>query len=100
MLVLSSNPGETVSPRARRVVLTCSPAGGTHPAPRPTCTELSKVGGDVTALNINPNTACPLIYDPITVTSTGFWKGRPMRQRMTFPNSCVLTALTGPVFRF
>ena len=99
-LVLTSNPGEVATPAARRVVLTCAPDNGTHPSPSASCAVLAETGGSISALRVDREAICPLIYDPVTVTETGVWLGRQVRERMTFPNSCVLVAYTGPVFRF
>ena len=100
VLMLTSNPGETVSPAAKRVLLTCAPDNGTHPAPRASCAVLAAADGIISALRISRDAICPMIYDPVTVSAIGVWLGRQIRERMTFPNRCVLIAETGPVFRF
>ncbi|SDN53199.1 SSI family serine proteinase inhibitor [Allokutzneria albata] len=100
VLVLTSNPGENVTPTARRVVLTCAPDNGSHPLPVAACAVLASTGGYISALRVDRDAICPLIYDPVTVSSTGTWQGRQVREQITFPNRCVLIAETGPVFRF
>ncbi|MCP2260809.1 Subtilisin inhibitor-like [Streptoalloteichus tenebrarius] len=99
-LVLSANPGEQPSPFAKHVVLTCEPAGGTHPDPGQACGQLAEANGDFTALKTRTDQACTFIYAPVTVTATGYWRGQKVSYQETFPNDCVLSATTGPVFRF
>jgi hypothetical protein len=41
-----------------------------------------------------------MLYDPVTVTASGHWKGRALRYTHTYSNSCVLKQETGAVFAF
>ncbi|MCP3800981.1 subtilase-type protease inhibitor [Allokutzneria sp. A3M-2-11 16] len=99
-LVLTGNPGEAVTPAAKWVLLTCGPNGGTHPAPGASCSALAATGGSISTLRLDRDAICPMIYDPVTVSATGVWQGRRIREQITFPNRCVLIAETGPVFGF
>lgn len=79
--------------------LDCFPAGGTHPHPQAACAALEDVDGDFDALP-GTRTICPHIVDPVTVTATGHWRGRPVRYVRTFPNRCQAAAGTDNVFAF
>ncbi|MFJ3930598.1 MULTISPECIES: SSI family serine proteinase inhibitor [unclassified Streptomyces] len=84
----------------RGVVLSCAPQpAGPHPEAAAACAELEAVDGQLDRL---PGDAqpCTKQYDPVTVSATGAWGGRPTSWRRTFANACELTATTGPVFRF
>ncbi|GAA4786001.1 SSI family serine proteinase inhibitor [Streptomyces sanyensis] len=84
----------------RGVVLSCAPQpAGPHPEAAEACAELEAVDGHLDRL---PGDAqpCTKQYDPVTVSATGAWRGRPTSWRRTFANACELTATTGPVFRF
>ncbi|MDQ3404172.1 MAG: subtilase-type protease inhibitor [Actinomycetota bacterium] len=78
--------------------LSCGPAGGQHPNADAACTELGKVAGDFTALNVTPEGACTLQYDPVTVRARGYWDGKPIDHHETFGNLCAMMLTTGPVF--
>lgn len=82
----------------RSGVLHCGPHGGTHNRPAEACSALEQVNGDPAALNMDPERACTMQYDPISVTVRGTWKGRAVDYRETFANPCVLVVTTGPVF--
>lgn len=83
----------------RSALLTCQPAGGTHPEPAMACESLAEAGGNFEALRTgNENALCPLVYRPVTVTATGTWKNTSIKYEQTYPNACVLAAYTGPVF--
>ncbi|MDR7301195.1 SSI family serine proteinase inhibitor [Haloactinomyces albus] len=85
----------------RAVVLTCGPAGGTHPKAASACENLDRAGGKFSGLRAGrDNAMCPLVYRPVTVTATGTWEGTPVKHEKTYSNACVLTAHTGPVFDF
>ncbi|WP_433869949.1 SSI family serine proteinase inhibitor [Saccharopolyspora sp. CA-218241] len=95
--------GSTAEPGAalRTALLTCDPAGGTHPKAEAACTDLAGVRGDLTALaESRPAKMCPLIYQPVTVTAQGTWRGKPVSFEQTFSNDCVATSSTGEVFAF
>ncbi|RCW45302.1 subtilisin inhibitor-like [Halopolyspora algeriensis] len=91
----------TGSGTPRSVVLACHPSGGTHPRSAAACAALSKVDGKFENLRKGrANGMCTMIYKPITVTATGTWKGTTVKYDDDYPNACVLTAHTGPVFDF
>lgn len=86
---------------SRAAVLTCGPAGGTHPRAASACATLNKVDGKFGELRTGRADAmCPLIYRPVTVTASGTWEGTPVTHEKTYPNACVLTTYTGTVFDF
>jgi len=96
-LKLTAALGERARPAQRTATLVCDPAGGTHQRAGEACAALAAVDGDFGALHVDGG-ACTMQYDPVTVTATGLWKGKPVRWRHTFGNSCVLHTETGPVF--
>ncbi|MEU9113515.1 SSI family serine proteinase inhibitor [Streptomyces sp. NPDC048483] len=83
----------------RGVQLNCPDTRGSHPHGAAACETLAEVDGDLDALPGDPR-PCTKQYDPVTVTATGEWHGRPVAWRKAFPNACVLDSDTGPVFRF
>ncbi|MET7860694.1 SSI family serine proteinase inhibitor [Streptomyces sp. NPDC005318] len=84
----------------RGVVLECpATSGSNHPKAGEACAALDATGGDLDELPGDPR-PCPHLYDPVTVTAEGQYDGRPVVWQRTFANACVLTAVTGPVFRF
>lgn len=86
---------------ARTVTLTCKPdVGGNHPAAAQACTELDAVNGDLAKLNVNPDTICAQIYEPVVYTAAGTWRDQPVAFTKTFPNDCQGKGLTGSVFAF
>ena len=92
----SENPDPST---ARSVVLTCLPAGGTHPDPDTACRQLEEVDGYFELLNVDPG-ACILIYQPVTATADGYWEGRTVTYQEIFPNECVMLRQTGAVFDY
>jgi hypothetical protein len=104
VLVLTVAEGEdpATAPERRSAVLTCPPgSGGTHPAPGRACAALRSVDGEVGALvETDGDRVCPMIWDPVTITAEGVWKGREVSYERTFANSCVMEGATGPVFSF
>jgi hypothetical protein len=98
-LVLTTAAGEKARPVQRRVVLTCSPAGGTHKQAKAACAALNAAKGNPAAIK-NDGSMCMMIYDPVTVTATGRWKAKSVRFTHTYGNPCVLHAATGAVFAF
>ncbi|WP_119728292.1 SSI family serine proteinase inhibitor [Thermomonospora amylolytica] len=83
---------------ARMVVLTCDPAGGTHPRAAAACADLTRTGGRI--VRGRSNAACTREYWPATGRAVGLWRGRIVRWSRTYPNLCELRAHTGAVFRF
>ncbi|MFI5908985.1 SSI family serine proteinase inhibitor [Dactylosporangium sp. NPDC051541] len=98
-LVLTVAKGESTVPAQQRASLTCQPAGGSHKQARTACAELAKVGGRFDRLQLAGG-ACTMVYDPVTVTASGRWKGRKVAYQHTFGNACTLTTTTGAVFSF
>jgi hypothetical protein len=97
-LVLHMSAG--TSPQ-HTVTLQCEPAGGTHPKAAEACADVAKAGGDLAQMPANTNPrACFMIYQPVTVTAQGEWKGQPVRYTKKFPNTCVMRDKTGSVFDF
>ncbi len=85
----------------RAVDLTCAPVGGTHPDAGSACSALTAAGGDFRAIDTGSgNTACPMVYSPVTVGAGGTWQGASVVYEQTFENACMLKAATGAVFRF
>jgi hypothetical protein len=84
----------------RGVLLRCSPEpSGPHPDAVGACAALDEARGDLDSLRGEPH-PCTKQYDPVTVSATGAWRGRPTAWHKTFPNACELAAATGAVFRF
>ncbi|MEU0372178.1 SSI family serine proteinase inhibitor [Streptomyces sp. NPDC006283] len=84
----------------RGVLLHCSPEpAGPHPEAEAACAALDVARGDLDRLTGDPH-PCTKQYDPVTVSATGAWRGRPTAWHKTFPNACELAATTGAVFRF
>ena len=103
-LVLTFAEGEYAEPVTSAVTLSCSlnagvPAPqGTHPDPDQACAELEKAKASLAGLPKDPNTVCPMIYEPVTVTISGVWDGKLVWERATYGNRCQLTGETGTVF--
>ncbi|SCF56643.1 SSI family serine proteinase inhibitor [Streptomyces sp. Ncost-T10-10d] len=84
----------------RGVALFCPPAPDAHhPHAAAACAAIDRAEGDLDALPGSPR-LCVEGYAPVTATATGTWDGRPVRWQRTFPDACVMDAVTGPVFRF
>ncbi|MEE1812769.1 SSI family serine proteinase inhibitor [Streptomyces sp. BE133] len=84
----------------RGVALFCPPAPDAHhPHAAAACAAIDWAEGDLDALPGSPR-LCIEGYDPVTATATGNRDGRPVSWQRTFPNACVMDAVTGPVFRF
>jgi subtilisin inhibitor-like len=93
-LAVQHGPGPAAS-----VSLGCEPASGTHPDPAGACRTLSIVDGDFSRLP-HENTACPDLWDPVSATATGHWRGRPVQFDHTYPNKCLADAESSGVFSF
>ncbi|MFG2999649.1 subtilase-type protease inhibitor [Streptomyces sp. NPDC048340] len=79
----------------RASTLSCMPAArGTHPDPEAACAALNSTDGAFDRLldSPNPDRACPMHYDPVTVTADGVWQGSRVAWRYTFSNACVMSA--------
>ncbi|MFV2117118.1 subtilase-type protease inhibitor [Streptomyces sp. Act-28] len=104
-VVLAVAKGEDAATVVRASTLSCAPAPrGTHPDPRAACAELAATAGDFGTLLASPasDRACPMHYDPVTVTVDGVWQGGRVSWKHTFSNACVMsTTLNGnSVFAF
>ncbi|MCX4524142.1 MULTISPECIES: SSI family serine proteinase inhibitor [unclassified Streptomyces] len=102
LAVAQGDDGVTV---VRASTLSCAPtAQGTHPNPRAACTALAATAGTLDGLLAapNPDRACPMHYDPVTVTADGVWQGKRISWKHSFSNACAMSAtLNGnPVFAF
>ncbi|MGP4020422.1 SSI family serine proteinase inhibitor [Saccharopolyspora sp. 5N708] len=91
--------GETRGDAFRAALLTCEPAGGSHPHASAACQTLDAVNGDFNLLS-GGHSMCPLVYKPVKLTAKGNWHGRPVTFEKTFSNDCVAEAATGKVFAF
>ncbi len=79
----------------RASTLSCAPtAQGTHPDPKAACAALNSTDGAFDRLLAapNPDRACPMHYDPITVTADGVWQGSRVAWKHTFSNACAMSA--------
>jgi hypothetical protein len=47
-----------------------------------------------------PGKVCSGVYQPVSVTALGEWRGIPIRFEQSYRNACKLTAGTGLVFGF
>jgi hypothetical protein len=99
-LIFTIASGENPSPLGKKTVLSCEPADGMHPHAQEACQELVMVDGDFDALSVDPKRVCPLVYDPVTVTAEGSWRGRIVQFTKTYGNNCQLEGTTGHVFQF
>ncbi|MFE9636154.1 subtilase-type protease inhibitor [Streptomyces sp. NPDC006463] len=98
----SGAPTDTV---LRASTLSCAyTAEGTHPDPRAACDALNATNGELNSLLAAPNPprACPMHFDPVTVTADGVLRGRHVAWKHTFSNACAMSAaLNGnPVYAF
>ncbi|WP_372345429.1 SSI family serine proteinase inhibitor [Streptomyces sp. KL116D] len=63
------------------------------------CRELAAAGGDIAAIPV-ADTACTMVYQPVTAYAFGMWNGRRVVYAHNFANACALHASTGSVFTF
>ena len=83
------------------VELTCDPDGGNHPDAQTACMQLSQVDGDIAHLPASQvHIFCPMIFQPITVSATGLWRGRTVLFQDKYTNGCERDNKTGNLFRF
>ncbi|NYI93912.1 hypothetical protein HNR12_000189 [Streptomonospora nanhaiensis] len=80
--------------------LDCHPAGGTHPEAARACAALETAGGDFDRLGTarQQQVVCTLQYDPVRLSATGTWKGRPVEWQKEFGNACEAQGATDGVF--
>ncbi|MEU9146683.1 SSI family serine proteinase inhibitor [Streptomyces sp. NPDC048349] len=94
-VVLTVAQGEDAATVVRASTLSCAPtAQGTHPDPKAACTALAATAGTLDTLLDAPdsNRACPMHYDPVTVTADGVWQGNRISWKHTFSNTCTMAA--------
>ncbi|MFE6906604.1 subtilase-type protease inhibitor [Streptomyces erythrochromogenes] len=104
-ITAGSGGAEDTDTVLRASTLSCAyTAEGTHPAPRAACDALNATDGELNRLLAGPDTsrACPMYFDPVTVTADGVLGGRRVAWKHTFSNACVMSAtLNGnPVYAF
>ncbi|MEV5612674.1 SSI family serine proteinase inhibitor [Streptomyces sp. NPDC052225] len=69
-----------------------------HPYAAAACRELAAAKGDINRIPVQ-DTACLMIYKPVTAVAYGMWDGRRVAYARDFSNECVLHASTGSVFK-
>jgi hypothetical protein len=84
---------------AHSVVLFCTPPAGDHPASARACADLSATDGSFTVPPAH-DTFCYFIYQPVTVTAEGLWKGQAVFYQRSYPNRCMMLRATGGLFSF
>lgn len=97
-LVLSVQYSDVEANAFKATVLTCE-RGDLHPRRAAACATLASAGADLQAMEADGR-ACTFIYAPVEVSMFGFWRGEPVHEVHTYPNSCVMLAHTGAVFDF
>lgn len=97
-LVLSVQYSDFEDNAFKATVLTCEP-GDPHPRRAAACATLASTGADLQAMEADGR-ACTFLYAPVEVSMFGFWRGEPVNEVHTYPNSCVMLAHTGAVFDF
>lgn len=97
-LVLTVQYSDVEDNAFKATVLTCE-RGDNHPRRALACATLASSGTDLQAMR-SDDRACTFIYAPVEVTMFGFWRGEPVNEVHTYPNSCVMLAHTGAVFDF
>jgi hypothetical protein len=97
-LILSVQYSEFDGNAFRATVLTCE-RGDQHPRGALACATLASAGTDLGAMQADDR-ACTFHYAPVEVSLFGFWRGEPVNEVHTYPNSCVMLAHTGALFDF
>ncbi|MBM7858997.1 SSI family serine proteinase inhibitor [Lentzea nigeriaca] len=97
-LVLTVQYSDVEDNAFKATVLTCG-RGDSHPRRAQACATLASAGADLQSIR-SDDRACTFIYAPVEVTMFGFWRGKPVSEVQTYPNSCVMLAHTGAVFDF
>ncbi len=99
-LVLTRSSGTEATHVQRAVSLRCTPLlGGDHPNGAAACNALNAVSGHFTELT-GRQLFCTDIYDPVTVTVQGVWRGSLVTYIQTFPSNCAMLRERGAVFDF
>ena len=97
-LVLSVQYSEFDGNAFKATVLTCE-RGDQHPRRALACATLASAGTDLQTMQADDR-ACTFHYAPVEVAMFGFWRGEPVSEVHTYPNSCVMLAHTGALFDF
>ncbi|SES17222.1 Subtilisin inhibitor-like [Lentzea xinjiangensis] len=98
VLVLTAQYSEFDGNAFKATVLTCD-RGDSHPLRALACATLAATGADLGSMQADGR-ACTLHHAPVEVSMSGFWRGAPVHQVHTYPNSCVMLAHTGALFDF
>ncbi|GHH33652.1 protease [Lentzea cavernae] len=97
-LVLTARYSEFDGGAFKATVLTCG-RGDQHPRRALACATLASAGTDLRTMQADGR-ACTFHYAPVEVAMFGFWRGEPVNEVHTYPNSCVALAHTGALFDF
>ncbi|MFJ8961691.1 SSI family serine proteinase inhibitor [Lentzea sp. NPDC102401] len=97
-LILSAQYSEFDGGAFKATVLTCE-RGDQHPRRALACATLASAGADLQTMQADDR-ACTFHYAPVEVSMFGFWRGEPVNEVHTYPNSCVMLAHTGALFDF
>ncbi|WP_394620297.1 SSI family serine proteinase inhibitor [Lentzea sp. JNUCC 0626] len=97
-LVLTAQYSEFDDNAFKATVLTCE-RGDQHPRRALACATLASAGTQLATMQAD-NRACTFHYAPVEVSMFGFWRGQPVHEVHTYPNSCVMLAHTGALFDF
>ncbi|MGW6442000.1 SSI family serine proteinase inhibitor [Lentzea sp. NPDC055074] len=97
-LVLTAQYSEFDGGAFKATVLTCE-RGDRHPRRALACATLASAGTDLRTMQADDR-ACTFHYAPVEVAMFGFWRGEPVNEVHTYPNSCVMLAHTGALFDF
>jgi hypothetical protein len=72
---------------------------GSHPRRERACAAIDLAGGMFENLQTT-GANCPMIYDPVTATAKGSYKGVRIDFEATYANACVASTESGDVFRW
>lgn len=97
-LVLSVRHSNVEDSAVKATLLTCDRTGN-HPRSTQACARLAAADADLGAMAADGR-ACTFIHAPVEVSMFGLWRGEPVTQVRTYPNSCVMLAHTGALFDF
>jgi hypothetical protein len=100
-LVLSVQDNSTVLIPDTRTLGCDDPenVSGSHPRRERACAALDLVGGNFENLQTT-GTNCPMIYDPVTATARGRYRGVRINFEATYANRCVASAESDDIFRW
>ncbi|MET0133528.1 MAG: SSI family serine proteinase inhibitor [Kibdelosporangium sp.] len=72
---------------------------GSHPRRKQACDALHRARGNFGNLG-STGAFCPMIYQPVTVSATGRYRGMKINFKAVHSNACVAAADTADIFRF